>query len=132
MNTYRLSCDEAPEEPPSITHENILKIECNINISTNYMLTGIMNVRIYLLIYNYTHTITPSQALDQKVEKRSPSLGREAVYSQKSRITRLPGYLIVHMVRFAWRQDIQKKAKIMVLSFACYESRSEKKPVHLL
>lgn len=29
-------------------------------------------------------------------------------------MTRLPGYLVVHMVRFAWRQDIQKKAKIMV------------------
>ncbi|KAG6911096.1 hypothetical protein DXG01_004611 [Tephrocybe rancida] len=90
-----LTCDEAPEEPSSITTENVLKIECNINISTNFMLTGIMN------------------SLDQKVEKRSPTLGREALYSQKSRITRLPGYLVVHMVRFAWRQDIQKKAKIM-------------------
>ena len=59
------------------------------------------------------------QSLDQKVEKTSPTLGRQAVYSQKSRITRLPGYLVVHMVRFAWRQDIAKKAKIMVwLSFA--------------
>ncbi|KAG6857024.1 hypothetical protein H0H87_010697 [Tephrocybe sp. NHM501043] len=90
-----LTCDEAPEEPASVTTENVLKIECNINITTNFMLTGIMN------------------SLDQKVEKRSPSLGRDALYSQKSRITRLPGYLVVHMVRFAWRQDIQKKAKIM-------------------
>ncbi|KAF5372026.1 hypothetical protein D9615_008092 [Tricholomella constricta] len=74
-----LTCDEAPTEEASVTHENILKIECNINVSTNFMLTGIMN----------------------------------AVYTQKSRLTRLPGYLVVHMVRFAWRQDIQKKAKIM-------------------
>ncbi|KAG5726473.1 Ubiquitin carboxyl-terminal hydrolase 6, partial [Termitomyces sp. T112] len=90
-----LTCDEAPEEQSSVTTENVLKIECNISISTNFMLTGIMN------------------SLDQKVEKRSPSLGRDAVYSQKSRLTRLPGYLVIHMVRFAWRQDIQKKAKIM-------------------
>ncbi|KAG6866310.1 hypothetical protein C0991_005777 [Blastosporella zonata] len=90
-----LTCDEAPEEPSSVTTENVLKILCNINITTNFMLTGIMN------------------SLDQKVEKRSPTLGREAVYSEKSRMTRLPGYLVVHMVRFAWRQDIQKKAKIM-------------------
>ncbi|KAF5376058.1 hypothetical protein D9615_007696 [Tricholomella constricta] len=90
-----LTCDEASTEEASVTHENVLKIECNINVSTNFMLTGIMN------------------SLDQKVEKRSPTLGREAVYSQKSRLTRLPGYLVVHMVRFAWRQDIQKKAKIM-------------------
>lgn len=90
-----LKCDEATDEPSTVTHENVLKIECNINISTAFMLTGIMN------------------SLDQKVEKRSPTLGRQAIYSQNSRITRLPGYLVVHMVRFAWRQDIQKKAKIM-------------------
>lgn len=57
------------------------------------------------------------QSLDQKVEKNSPSLGRQAIYSQKSRMTRLPSYLTVHMVRFAWRQDIGKKTKIMVSSF---------------
>ena len=29
-------------------------------------------------------------------------------------MTRLPTYLTVHMVRFAWKADIEKKAKIMV------------------
>ncbi|KAF9468278.1 hypothetical protein BDZ94DRAFT_1183855 [Collybia nuda] len=90
-----LKCDEAPTEEPTISHENILKLECNINMTTNFMLTGIMN------------------SLDQKVEKTSPTLGRQAVYTQQSRVTRLPGYLVVHMVRFSWRQDIMKKAKIM-------------------
>ncbi|EGO03001.1 hypothetical protein SERLA73DRAFT_176488 [Serpula lacrymans var. lacrymans S7.3] len=90
-----LKCDEAADEAPSVSTEKVLKVECNISISTNYMHSGIMN------------------ALDQKVEKNSPSLGREAVYSQKSRLSRLPSYLTVHMVRFAWRRDIGKKAKIM-------------------
>lgn len=54
------------------------------------------------------------QSLDQKIEKDSPSLGRSAVYTQTSRLARLPSYLAVHMVRFAWRRDINKKAKIMV------------------
>lgn len=36
------------------------------------------------------------------------------MYTSKSRLSRLPSYLTVHMVRFAWRQDIGKKAKIMV------------------
>ncbi|KIK09583.1 hypothetical protein K443DRAFT_671480 [Laccaria amethystina LaAM-08-1] len=90
-----LTCDEAPEEPASVTTEQVLKIECNISITTNFMLTGIMN------------------SLDTKVEKNSPSLGRQSIYSQKSRLTRLPSYLTVHMVRFAWRADIGKKAKIM-------------------
>jgi len=90
-----LTCDESPEEPPSISKEQVLKIECNITNTTNYMLSGIMN------------------SLDTKVDKNSPTLGREAQYSLKSRLTRLPTYLTVHMVRFAWKADIRKKAKIM-------------------
>ena len=111
----RLTCDEASDELPSISNETFTKIECNINMGTNYMLQGIMNVRMHLHNLPHTHLeLSCAQSLDQKVEKRSPSLGREAMYSQKSRVTRLPGYLVVHMVRFAWRQDIGKKAKIMV------------------
>ncbi|KAK2465548.1 hypothetical protein APHAL10511_002440 [Amanita phalloides] len=90
-----LSCDEAPEEPPTVSREQVLKIECNITNTTNYMLTGIMN------------------SLDTKVEKNSVMLGRQAQYNLKSRLTRLPTYLSVHMVRFAWKSDIGKKAKIM-------------------
>ncbi|KAG8889023.1 Protein kinase [Tulasnella sp. 332] len=91
----RLTCDDAPEEPPSVTHEKIMKLQCNISMSTNYMHTGIMD------------------SLDQKISKNSPSLGREATYSQHSRVSRLPSNLTVHMVRFYWRRDIDKKAKIM-------------------
>ncbi|KIM41807.1 hypothetical protein M413DRAFT_445024 [Hebeloma cylindrosporum] len=90
-----LRCDEAPEEPVTVSTEQVLKIECNISITTNFMLSGIMS------------------SLDTTVEKNSPSLGRQAIYSQKSRVSRLPTYLTVHMVRFAWRADIGKKAKIM-------------------
>ncbi|PFH46501.1 hypothetical protein AMATHDRAFT_7737 [Amanita thiersii Skay4041] len=90
-----MTCDEAPDEPPSVMTEKVLKIECNITGTTNFMLAGLKN------------------ALDTTLEKNSPSLGREATYSQKSRLTRLPTYLTVHMVRFAWRADIGKKAKIM-------------------
>ncbi|KAF8637118.1 hypothetical protein AX17_003022 [Amanita inopinata Kibby_2008] len=90
-----LTCDEAPEEAPSVSKEQVLKVECNITITTNYMLAGLMN------------------SLDTKVEKNSSTLGRQAIYSLKSRLTRLPTYLTVHMVRFAWRADIGKKTKIM-------------------
>ncbi|KZP33186.1 cysteine proteinase [Athelia psychrophila] len=90
-----LKCDEAPEEPATTRTETVSKVECNISASTNFMLSGLMD------------------ALNQKLEKTSPSLGREAIYTQKSRFARLPGYLTVQMVRFAWRTDINKKAKIM-------------------
>lgn len=46
---FRLKCDEAPEEVPSITIEKVLKVECNITVSTNYMQNGIMNVS-YLFV----------------------------------------------------------------------------------
>lgn len=45
MRHPRLTCDEAPEEPPTTTKEKIFKIQCNISSSTNYMHTGIMDVR---------------------------------------------------------------------------------------
>lgn len=67
------------------------------------------NITVYVLIIDIL-----KQSLDTKVEKNSPSLGRQALYSQKSRLSRLPTYLTIHMVRFAWRADIGKKAKIMV------------------
>ncbi|KAI3604167.1 ubiquitin carboxyl-terminal hydrolase 6 [Moniliophthora roreri] len=91
-----LSTLEAPDEPPSISTERIMKIECNITGQTNYMQSGILG------------------ALNSTLSKDSPSLGRTAEYTQTSRLTRLPSYLTVQMVRFAWKADVQKKAKIMV------------------
>ncbi|RDX47629.1 cysteine proteinase [Lentinus brumalis] len=90
-----LKCDEAPEEPESVSTEKVLKISCNISNAVNYMQQGIL------------------EALDGKIEKQSPTLGREAVYTSTQRLSRLPAYLTVHMVRFAWKRDIGKKAKIM-------------------
>ena len=93
---FRLKCDEAPEEPESVAFEKVLKVSCNISNAVNYMQQGIM------------------EALDGSIEKQSPILGREAVYSSVQRLSRLPTYLTVHMVRFAWNRDIGKKAKIML------------------
>jgi ubiquitin carboxyl-terminal hydrolase 14 len=116
-----LSSPEAPDEPPSVSEENVLKVECNITVNTNFMLSGIM------------------EALTQPVIKHSPTLGREATYSSRSRLSRLPTYLAIHMVRFTWRRDINKKAKIMrkvkfpsefdALEIATDELREKMRPV---
>jgi ubiquitin carboxyl-terminal hydrolase 14 len=45
----RLSSPEAPEEAPSVTEENVSKVECNISGNTNFMLSGIMEVCSYRL-----------------------------------------------------------------------------------
>ncbi|KZV89718.1 cysteine proteinase [Exidia glandulosa HHB12029] len=90
-----MRCIEAPDEPATVTREPFKTLPCNITIATNYMQQGI------------------SDTMHQTIEKTSPSLGREAQYTQETKITRLPANLVVHMVRFAWRRDIGKKAKIM-------------------
>jgi ubiquitin carboxyl-terminal hydrolase 14 len=91
-----MTCDEsdAAEEPVKGT-DVFFKLNCNIRGDTNHLREGVMI------------------ALDEKIEKRSESLGREAVYTKSSRISRLPKYMPVHFVRFFWRKDTQKKAKIM-------------------
>ncbi len=91
----RLKSVEAPEEAPTTRTENFRDLKCNISASTNYLMTGI------------------SESLDQQIEKNSPSLNRSAVYTESSRISRLPAYLTVNLVRFFWRRELGKKAKIM-------------------
>jgi hypothetical protein len=96
-----------------VSDENVLKIECNITETVGFMQSGIMEVGIFRTpISAGPHVLV--QALNQTVVKQSPTLGREATYNSKSRLSRLPSYLAIHMVRFTWRREIGKKAKIMV------------------
>ncbi|KAJ9160854.1 Cysteine proteinase [Coniochaeta hoffmannii] len=94
-----LECDEPQArelgEEPTSSKEPFLKLNCHIDSSTNHLRDGIMN------------------GLTEKIEKRSAVLDRDAVYTKKSLISHLPKYLTVHFVRFFWRRDVQKKAKIM-------------------
>ncbi|KAL7424339.1 deubiquitinating enzyme [Cryptotrichosporon argae] len=93
--THTMSCTETSDEEPTVTSETYFKLVCNISGSTNYLMSGIQ------------------ESLDQTVEKISPSLNRTALYKSETRVSRLPEYLPIQMVRFYWRRDTQKKAKIM-------------------
>ncbi|GAA5917178.1 hypothetical protein JCM8208_003999 [Rhodotorula glutinis] len=93
--TKTLKSAEAPEEEPTVSKEAFLELKCNISSQTNYMMQGL------------------SESMEQDLEKTSPSLGRQAVYHEQTRISRLPSYLTVNMVRFYWRREIGKKTKIM-------------------
>jgi ubiquitin carboxyl-terminal hydrolase 14 len=70
---HSLTPVDAAEEPPSSTTESAVKLECNISISTNFLLNGIQEVR-------FCHSTLTAQALDQDIEKHSPSLARTAIY----------------------------------------------------
>ncbi|GAA5945898.1 hypothetical protein JCM3775_003340 [Rhodotorula graminis] len=93
--TKTLKSAEAPDEEPTVSKEAFLELKCNISSQTNYMMQGL------------------SESMEQDLEKTSPSLGRQAVYHEQTRISRLPSYLTVNMVRFYWRREIGKKTKIM-------------------
>merc|ERR1719465_304128 len=82
-------------EPPYKKYESERKIACHISEKTAHLYTAL------------------EVNLDQVIEKNSPALGREAQYSKKSKIARLPPVLAVQFVRFAWRKDTAKRAKIL-------------------
>jgi ubiquitin carboxyl-terminal hydrolase 14 len=92
-------CDEQAArdggEEPIKGEDTFLKLDCHISATTNHLRDGIL------------------AGLEEKLEKISPVLGRDAVYTKKSKISRLPKYLTVHFVRFFWKREAQKKAKIM-------------------
>jgi ubiquitin carboxyl-terminal hydrolase 14 len=94
-----MECDEpaAKEggEEPVFSEELFLKLNCHINVETNHLRDGL------------------AAGLKEQIEKRSEVLGRNAIYTKTSRIARLPKHLPVHFVRFDWRKDTNKKAKIM-------------------
>lgn len=52
-------------------------------------------------------------ALTSTYSKTSPTLNREASYKSTQRISRLPKYLPIHLNRFYWKRDINKKAKTL-------------------
>lgn len=94
-----LECDEpaAKEagETAIETSDSFLKLDCHIDKDINHLRDGLL------------------ASLQEKIEKHSPTLDRDAIYTKRSKISRLPKYLTVHFVRFFWKRDTQKKAKIM-------------------
>ncbi|KAF5021815.1 hypothetical protein F66182_6141 [Fusarium sp. NRRL 66182] len=97
--TSIMECDEEEArnggEQPITNKESFAKLNCHIDSSTNHLRDGIL------------------AALKEKMEKKSDVLGRDAVYTKTSKISRAPKYLTVHFVRFFWKRETQKKAKIM-------------------
>lgn len=82
-------------EQPTQSSDVFYKLDCHIGKETNHLYDGIMD------------------GLEEKIEKNSPTLDRNAIYTKRSRVSRLPKYLTVHFVRFFWKRETQKKAKIM-------------------
>lgn len=70
-------CQEVPDEPVEYSHEKIMKLSCHIDNNNNpiNMLTEGLKI-----------------SLEGQVEKRCPSLGRDALYSIKKTLHKLVSY----------------------------------------
>lgn len=91
----KYKCLESEAEPAYETREAVRKISCHITDKTAHLYTAV------------------ESSLTETIEKSSQTLGREAAYQKTAQLARLPPYLAVNFVRFAWRKDTAKRAKIL-------------------
>lgn len=100
-----VKCAEG-DEPPTVEKEKSLKLTCHIEGAvpagdgTNKGGTDLLTQSI-------------AKGLEGQLEKTSQTLGRPAIYNKTSRISKLPKFLLAQFVRFFWKADTQKKAKIL-------------------
>ncbi|XP_076054607.1 ubiquitin specific protease 14 [Oratosquilla oratoria] len=88
-------CVESEEEAPTITQDKYQQLLCHISQDVKYLHTGLL------------------AKLQEQITKKSATLDRDAVYTKKSRISRLPAYLSVQMIRFFYKEREAVNAKIL-------------------
>ncbi|XP_039272036.2 ubiquitin carboxyl-terminal hydrolase 14-like [Styela clava] len=93
--TMKCKDEEAIEEAETKFPESSLQVNCFISQEVKYMMTGIKS------------------KLCEEITKHSPSLGRDAKYQRESKISRLPSYLCIQMVRFFFKEKGNINAKIL-------------------
>lgn len=82
-------------EAPTRSEEVFLQLSCPVTTETRDIL----------------HSIRAT--LEEEIDKHSTGLDREAKYTKKTLIARLPKYFTVHLMRFDWLNENQVKAKKM-------------------
>lgn len=90
-----MKCTEAEDEEPTVTKENQLQLSCFIDTDVKYLISGL------------------KAKLEEKLTKHSSKLGKDAVFTKSSKITRLPSYLCVQMVRYVYKERESVSAKIL-------------------
>lgn len=90
-----LKCMECEDEPPTKGKEDFLQLSCFISTDVKYMISGIKS------------------KMQEQLTKMSPTLGRDAIYTKTSTISRLPAYLTVQFVRFYYKEKEAINAKIL-------------------
>uniref|UniRef100_A0A672ZU97 Ubiquitin carboxyl-terminal hydrolase n=1 Tax=Sphaeramia orbicularis TaxID=375764 RepID=A0A672ZU97_9TELE len=92
---FSMKCTESEEEEPIKGKESQLQLSCFINQEVKYLATG-LRLR-----------------LQEEITKMSPTLERNALYIKSSKLSRLPAYLTVQMVRFFYKEKESVNAKVL-------------------
>ncbi|XP_029970236.1 ubiquitin carboxyl-terminal hydrolase 14-like [Salarias fasciatus] len=90
-----MKCSESEEEEPIKGKESQLQLSCFISQEVKYLATG-LRLR-----------------LQEEITKMSPTLERNALYIKSSKLSRLPAYLTVQMVRFFYKEKESVNAKVL-------------------
>nr|XP_056710076.1 ubiquitin carboxyl-terminal hydrolase 14 isoform X2 [Euleptes europaea] len=90
-----MKCTETEEEDVTKGKENQLQLSCFINQEVKYLFTGL------------------KLRLQEEITKLSPTLQRNALYIKSSKISRLPAYLTIQMVRFFYKEKESVNAKVL-------------------
>ncbi len=93
--TCTMKNEESLEEPESTSFESFLQLSCFISQDVKYLNTGL------------------KLRLEERLTKLSSSLGRDASYLKTSKISRLPGYLCISLVRFYYKEKERVSAKVL-------------------
>ncbi|XP_031552451.1 ubiquitin carboxyl-terminal hydrolase 14-like [Actinia tenebrosa] len=90
-----MKCVEAPEEPEVKSKETLFQLSCFISQEVKYIHTGLQS------------------RLKESITKNSPTLNRDAEYVKTSKLSRLPAYLPIQLVRFYFKEKEAVNAKIL-------------------
>ncbi|KAI4879828.1 hypothetical protein NFI96_002174 [Prochilodus magdalenae] len=117
-----MKCTEAEEEEPTKGSESHLQLSCFINQEVKYLATG-LRLRLQEEITKFSPTLQRNALYNKSVgrtspltEKPSPSSPPLSAYlsvSPQSKISRLPAYLTVQMVRFFYKEKESVNAKVL-------------------
>ncbi|XP_059090068.1 ubiquitin carboxyl-terminal hydrolase 14-like [Tigriopus californicus] len=90
-----IKCIESEDEPVTKSQERFLQYNCYIDKDVKFLASGLKN------------------RLQESMNKHSTFLDRDAEYVKTLKVSRLPGYLTVQMVRFQYKQRDAVNAKIL-------------------
>ncbi|KAH8287842.1 hypothetical protein KR018_002283, partial [Drosophila ironensis] len=111
----KMSSEEVPDEPSTVTTENFLQLSCFISMDVKYMQSGLKSVskpaqKLPQKVANFDGSL---QKMKEQLIKKSETLGRDAQYTRNYLVSRLPAYLTVQFVRFQYKGKEGINAKVL-------------------